>query len=92
VLLEGDSRVAEHRGPRLVYLGLACISWDRDEVRVMERDHRPPGMRPECRALRDRMHPWVVRSLTAADLPRDDREPWTFQALSLDEPFGFFAP
>jgi hypothetical protein len=92
VLLQSDARVAEHRGPRLVYLGLACISWDRDEVQILEREHRPPGMRPECRALRDRTHPWMVRSLGAADIPRDDQQAWTFQVLSLDEPFGFFEP
>jgi hypothetical protein len=90
VLLANDARVAEHHGRRLVYLGLACISWDRDEVATMEREHRRPGMRPECGALRDRMHPGMVRSLGAADLPRDGDQPWTFQVLSLDEPFGFF--
>jgi hypothetical protein len=92
VLLQDDPRVAEHRGRRLVYLGLACISWDRDEVEAMEREHRQPGMRPECRSLRDRTHPWMVRSLTAANIPRGDDRPWTFQDLALDEPFGFFEP
>jgi hypothetical protein len=90
VLLQDDARVAEHRGPRLVYLGLACISWDRDELDAVAREHGRPGMRPECRALRDRTRPWMVRALAATDLPRDDDEVWTFQALSLDEPFGFF--
>ena len=94
VLLQNDPRIAQHHGPRLVYLGLACISWDRDEAEATESGH-PSGMRPECRALRDRTHPWMVRSLAAADLPHGKGgggPPWTFHVLSLDEPFGFFEP
>ena len=77
---------------RLLYLGLACVSWARDESDTPDRGHAT-GMRPECRALRGEARPWVVRSLTAADIPRGrDDEPWTFHDLSLDEAFGFFEP
>lgn len=92
VVLQDDARIREYRGPRLLYLGLACISWDRNERDAPSGEH-PTGMRPECRALRGEAHPWRVRSLTAADIPRGaDGRPWTFHVLSVDEPFGFFEP
>jgi len=92
VVLENDPRLRQHRGPRLLYLGLACISWDSDRPEARHEEH-PTGMRPECRALRDSASPWIVRSLTAGEIPRDQAEsPWTFHVLSLDEPFGFFEP
>ncbi len=92
VLLQDDPRIAQHRGPRLLYLGLACVSWVSGEPGAPSGDH-PTGMRPECRALRADARPWMVRSLGAADLPReDDGQPWTYHVLSLDEPFGFFEP
>jgi hypothetical protein len=91
VLMEDDSRLRQYRGPRLLYLGLACVSWAIDQPEG--REEHPTGMRPECRALRGSASPWMVRSLTAADIPRDEAEgPWTFNSLSLDEPFGFFEP
>ena len=92
VLLADDSRIQQYRGPRLLYLGLACISWSTDEPEARRDDH-PAGLRPECRALRGAARPWMVRSLSAGDIPRDQHErPWTFHRLSLDEPFGFFEP
>jgi hypothetical protein len=91
VVLEDDSRLRQYRGPRLLYLGLACISWGLDRPEGL--GEHPTGMRPECRALRGSASPWMVRSLTAADIPRDKADgPWTFHSLSLDEPFGFFEP
>src|SRR6185295_9813974 len=64
VLFEGDPRIEAHSGQRLVYLGLACISWnDNDGGDSSE-------MRPECRALRSRAQPWAVRTLRSEDLPR----------------------
>src|SRR5262249_9654273 len=74
-----------------LYLGLACISWGVDRPEGQEQ--QPTGMRPECRELRGSAGPWMVRSLTGADIPRDQAGgPWTFHVLSLDEPFGFFEP
>jgi hypothetical protein len=92
VVLEDDSRLRQYRGPRLLYLGLACISWPTDGPEARHEEHSS-GMRPECRALRGSASPWMVRSLSAGDIPRDEAGgPWTFHVLSLDEPFGFFEP
>ncbi len=88
VAFADDPRVATHAGPRLLYLGLACISWDGNEE---PGDRSQP--RPECRALRAGARPWLVRTLTPADLPRlPDGTAWTFHQLGTDVPFGFFAP
>ena len=92
VALQDDPRIAQYRGPRLLYLGLACISWDPDEPEAPHGEH-PTGMRPECRALRGSARPWMVRPLTAGDIPHGQGgKAWTFHLLSLDEPFGFFEP
>lgn len=89
VLTEGDTRIETYPGPRLLYLGLACISWDRA---AEEADGPPSGMRPECRALLDGAKPWLVRSLRGEEIPRERHgQPWTFHALALDAPFGFFS-
>jgi hypothetical protein len=88
VAIEGDPRIADHIGPQLFYLGLACISWD-------AADGRPDstGMRPECRALRQHTHPWIVHALQPEELPRGaGGDPWTFHQLATGVPFGFFAP
>ena len=90
VVRAGDPRIAAHRGPLFLYLGLACISFTADET---GREAAPSTLRPECEALRAGARPWAVRTLTAADLPRDAQGwPWTFHRLALDQPFGFFAP
>jgi hypothetical protein len=87
VALEGDPSIDVHRGPRLNYLGLACVSWDQAE------GHDSSTVRPECAALRTNAHPWLVRSLRLEDLPRTrDGEIWTFHRLATGVPFGFFAP
>jgi hypothetical protein len=88
VAFADDPRIATHAGPRLLYLGLACISWDGNEE---PGDRSEP--RPECRALRASARPWLVRTLTPADLPRlSDGTAWTFHQLGTGVPFGFFAP
>jgi hypothetical protein len=88
VAFEADPAVAQHAGPRLMYLGLACISWA-DADRSGDRSQ----LRPECRNLRAGAHPWLVRSLRAEDLPRRrDGELWTFHHFATGVPFGFFAP
>src|SRR5262249_35713634 len=80
VVLEEESDLRQYRGPRLLYLGLACVSWDSDQSKPGHEEH-PTGMRPECRALRGSARPWMVRSLTAGDIPRDRAEsPWTFHS------------
>ena len=87
VAVAGDPEIAAHEGPRLAYLGLGCISWAGDEAAT-----DPPGMRPECLALRDGARPWLVRSLGPSDLPHTaDGRPWTFHRLATDVPFGFFS-
>jgi hypothetical protein len=92
-LLPPDSRVAvdgdvdSAAGPRLLYLGLACISWEPTEAGSDRSD-----LRPECRRLRGDAQPWLVRTLRAEDLPRlPDGRTWTFHELATDVPFGFFA-
>jgi hypothetical protein len=86
----GDAEIAGHRGPLFLYLGLACISFTGDETGGAA---APSRLRPECEAVRGGARPWAVRTLTAADLPRDAQGwPWTFHRLALDQPFGFFAP
>lgn len=93
VLMEGDPRIAAYDGPKLLYLGLGCISWAREEPDAPGGPQATSGMRPECRALRGNARPWLVRTLDAAEIPRGDNgEDWTFHALALGEPFGFFAP
>ena len=88
VAFEGDPAIDAHRGPRLIYLGLACISWDGTAGGSDVSD-----VRPECRALRGNAHPLLVRSLRPEDLPRSRRgEVWTFHRLATGVPFGFFAP
>jgi len=84
---EGDPRIGLHRGPRLVYLGLACISWG-DAAGATSSD-----LRPECRTLRRHTQPWAVHSFRSDELPQSrDGEVWTFHHLSTGVPFGFFAP
>lgn len=90
VVRAGDPAIATHRGPRFLYLGLACVSFTADET---GREAAPSRMRPECEALAAGAQPWAVRTLTAGDLPRDAQGwPWTFHRLALDQPFGFFTP
>lgn len=91
VMPDDDPRIGQHVGPRLYYLGLACISREKSELEP--RNGTPTGMRPECRALRSNARPWMVRAFGAADIPRSAAglgPPSTFHRLSLDEPFGFF--
>jgi hypothetical protein len=87
MMFEDDPRIATHTGPRFVYLGLACISWNED-------DGSPSSdVRPECRALREHAQPWMVRTLRSEDLPRSPEGAiWTFHRLSTGVPFGFFVP
>jgi hypothetical protein len=86
VVFAGDPRIESHRGPRLVYLGLACISWnDNDGADLSD-------VRSECRALRRQAQPWMVRTLRSEDLPRWRGDAiWTFHRLATGVPFGFFA-
>jgi hypothetical protein len=86
VVFEGDPRIEAHAVQRLVYLGLACISWnDSDGAGLSD-------VRPECRALRNQAQPWAVRTLRSEDLPRSrDGGIWTFHRLATGVPFGFFA-
>ncbi|MEO8603643.1 MAG: hypothetical protein ABI629_13805, partial [bacterium] len=80
VVVAGDPAAATHHGPRLLYLGLACISWETSDGSV-----DPSGIRPECRALRADAQPWAVRSLAASDIPRTHAgAPWTFFQLTTD--------
>jgi hypothetical protein len=84
VVMAEDPRAQQGGGRRILYLGLACISWDDDDATVR-------GMRPECQALRRQAQPWVVRTLGSEDMPRSrDGAVWTFHRLSLGVPFGFF--
>ena len=88
VAFAGDPRVATYAGPRLLYLGLACISWDGNDEAADRSD-----LRPECRALRGSARPWLVRTLAPTELPRlPDGTVWTFHQLGTGVPFGFFAP
>ena len=88
VAFADDPRVDTHRGPRLLYLGLACISWGDADSGADRSD-----LRPECRALRGDARPWQVRSLRPEDLPRmPGGQAWTFHQLATGVPFGFFAP
>jgi hypothetical protein len=88
VTFADDPRVATHNGPRLLYLGLACISWDEKDGDADRSD-----LRPECRALRGNARPWAVHMLQPGDLPRlPDGSLWTFQQLGTGVPFGFFSP
>jgi hypothetical protein len=83
IAFDGDARIADHRGTRLIYLGLACISWSGDID--------ANGLRPECRALASGAAPWAVRTLRDEDLPRTaDGAVWTFHRLATGTPFGFF--
>ena len=83
----GDPAIEAHVGPRLLYLGLACISYDRLA------DAAAGELRAECQALRANTQPWLVRTLRRQDLPRTrDGDIWTFHQLATDVPFGFFAP
>ncbi|HYD49225.1 MAG TPA: hypothetical protein VEB21_12790 [Terriglobales bacterium] len=87
VVFSGDPAIEDHAGLRLIYLGLACVSWSEGET------VSPTGMRPECLALRGEARPWHVRALPEAELPRDRHgRPWTFHRLATNTPFGFFAP
>lgn len=82
-----DGNLGSSEAPRLVYLGLACISWEPTETGADRSD-----LRPECRALRGNARPWLVRTLRAEDLPRlPDGRVWTFHELATEVPFGFFA-
>lgn len=91
VVFEDDFRLRQYRGPRLLYLGLACVSWGSDGSGAPQPE--PSGMRPECTALRGSARPWMVRAIDAADIPHSpDGRPWTFHRISLGEPFGFFEP
>jgi hypothetical protein len=84
VVFEGDARIESHRGPRLAYLGLACVSWSAAAGDLSD-------LRPECGALRARAEPWEVRLLRSEDLPRSrDGAVWTFHRLGTGVPFGFF--
>jgi hypothetical protein len=85
VVFEGDPRIVAYAGPRLAYLGLACISWnDVSEAGTTD-------VRPECRALRNGAQPWAVRTLRSENLPRlKDGAAWTFHHLAIGAPFGFF--
>jgi len=88
VAFADDPRVAAHAGPRLLYLGLACISWDGNDGTADRSE-----LRPECRALRGSARPWLVRTLASADLPTlSDGTVWTFHQLGTGVPFGFFTP
>ncbi|MEO8603083.1 MAG: hypothetical protein ABI629_10960 [bacterium] len=88
VVFAGDPAIDAYAGPKLFYLGLACISYGRDDDLSAN-----PDLRPECLALRANTHPWLVRSLRPEDLPRDaSGAAWTFHQLATDVPFGFFAP
>lgn len=95
VVPSGDPIIETYTGPRLVYLGLACISWNEDESPSSNTTDgsESPGMRPECRKLHQGTKPWLVRSLEAQDLPRwqGQEDAWTFHRLALGTPFGFFA-
>ena len=83
VAFAGDPAVAGHTGPRLLYLGLACISGE----------GLGAEMRQECQALRGNAQPWLVRALRRDDLPtRADGTIWSFHPLATDVPFGFFVP
>lgn len=86
VVFEDDASIEAHDGPRLAYLGVACISWtDNDGADLSD-------LRPECRALRSRSQPWAVLTLKSEDLPRTrDGTVWTFHHLATGVPFGFFA-
>jgi hypothetical protein len=82
-----DGNIGSAAGLRLVYRGLACISWERTEDASDRSD-----LRPECRTLRGKAQPWLIRALRAGDLPRSpDGRVWTFHELATDVPFGFFA-
>jgi hypothetical protein len=85
VVFEGDPRIDAHKGPRLAYLGLACISWSTSD------GSDPSDLRPECGALRRGARPWAVVTLQSEALPRSrDGAIWTFHRLSTGVPFGFF--
>lgn len=91
VVLADDPVLQTAAAPRLLYLGLACISWDAAAA-PGEVDGRQAGMRPECLALRGTARPWLVRTLEPADLPRGpEGNVWTFHRLAIDVAFGFFA-
>jgi hypothetical protein len=89
VAFADDPRIAAYRGPRLLYLGLACVSWADGDGAADRSD-----LRPECRALRAGAQPWLVRALRPEDLPSipDGGTTWTFHQLATGVPFGFFAP
>lgn len=92
VLFADNPRIATYGGPQLIYLGLACISWNSEETDGTDGDALL-GMRPECRPLRERAQPWMVRELASDDLPRGRfGDVWTFHRLALGVPFGFFRP
>ncbi|MEO8603081.1 MAG: hypothetical protein ABI629_10950 [bacterium] len=89
VVFDGDPALQAHDGPRLYYLGLACLSGEQGDGA-----DAAAAMRPECRALRDASQPWAVTTLHPQDIPHlpYSATPWTFFHLTTDVPFGFFAP
>jgi hypothetical protein len=92
MVFAGDPRIASHAGPELLYLGLACISWERAQSGGGAGEE-PVDLRPECQALRGDAQPWLVRTLRSDELPRShDGTVWTFHHLTPGVPFGFFAP
>jgi hypothetical protein len=92
VTFEGDPDIGAHAGPRLAYLGLACISWPPAEP-VPDDVLKSHAMRPECGTLRQGATPWLVRSLRPQDIPRQrNGAAWTYHRLETDVPFGFFVP
>jgi hypothetical protein len=88
VAFADDPRIAAHAGPRLLYLGLACVSWENGDGATDRSD-----LRPECGALRGDAQPWLVRGLRSEELPRlQDGTTWTFHQIGTGVPFGFFVP
>lgn len=93
VVIYPDPQIAQHHGPVLYYLGLACLSWlpDDDLNSPPEEGKSLWDMRPDCRQLREHSTPWQTRSLEA--LPRGGNvDAWTFHRLATGTPFGFFSP
>lgn len=86
VVFAGDPAIDAHRGPTVAYLGLSCIAVDNPADAETAQT-----MREECRRLQMQGEPWVVRTLSADEVPRErNGAPWTYHAIANQVPFGFF--
>ena len=89
----GSPETAGHTGPHLAYAGLACVSRSLEDRRGAPEGPPAPGMRPACRRLLDRAHPFRTMEISSVDVPlRGHGEPWTFLSIAPGERFGLFVP